>query len=33
MLFKYGKIESPLCSPCNLEAETPLWNYLWDQLC
>ena len=27
MLFKFGKIESPLCSPCNLKAETPLWHY------
>ena len=32
MLFKFRKIESSLCSPCNLKAETPLWNYLWDQL-
>ena len=41
MLFKFGKIGSPLCSFCNLKDKTPYslfnecshMNYLWNQLC
>ena len=40
MLFKFGKVESPLCSFCNLNGETPYHlfyecshtNYSWNQL-
>ena len=40
MLFRFGKIDSPLCSFCKMIDETPLhlfYNYtktklLWDQL-
>ena len=40
MLFRFGKIESPLCSFCNLKGETPYHlfyecshtNYLRNQL-
>ena len=41
MLHKFKKVESPLCSYCKLESETPLHSFyscskskeLWHQLC